>query len=180
MIGWAWIIKRSGMKRHRASWKPQYSVTLRSHPLWPHHLHIRALPCFQTAKPFFEYWILCSHFDPGYHPHWAASKYSFYCVLIANSSCRHLSAFMSKCVCINLYCGGFILFVEVCVCVCVCVCVSECVCVSVCVCVRACACARACLPVRVRVHVCARVRVCACVRACVRARVCACVCCVFW
>ena len=39
------------------------------------------------------------------------------------------------CVCFNLYCGGFILFCNVCVCVCVCVCMcgfcNVCVCVSV-------------------------------------------------
>ena len=41
------------------------------------------------------------------------------------------------CVCFNLYCGGFILLCEVCVCVGVCVgvCVCVCVCVSGCVCV---------------------------------------------
>ena len=31
------------------------------------------------------------------------------------------------CVCFNLYCGGFILFCNVCVCVCVCVCGFVCV-----------------------------------------------------
>ena len=36
------------------------------------------------------------------------------------------------CVCFNLYCGGFILFCNVCVCVCVCVYVGVCVCVCMC------------------------------------------------
>ena len=40
--------------------------------------------------------------------------------------------------CFNLYCGGFILFSNVCVCVCVCVCLcgfcNVCVCVCVCFC----------------------------------------------
>ena len=40
------------------------------------------------------------------------------------------------CVCFNVYCGGFILFcnVGVCVCVCLCVCARECAYVCVCVC----------------------------------------------
>jgi hypothetical protein len=47
--------------------------------------------------------------------------------------------YILHCVCFNLYCGGFILFCNVCVCVYVCVfvCVGfvMCVCVCVCVCV---------------------------------------------
>jgi hypothetical protein len=31
--------------------------------------------------------------------------------------------YILHCVCFNLYCGGFILFCNVCMCVCVCVCV---------------------------------------------------------
>ena len=41
--------------------------------------------------------------------------------------------YILQCVCFNLYCGGFILFCNACVCVCARVCV--CVCVRVCVCV---------------------------------------------
>ena len=39
-------------------------------------------------------------------------------------------------ICFNLYCGGFILFCNVCVCMCVCVCVRVCMCgfCNVCVC----------------------------------------------
>ena len=52
--------------------------------------------------------------------------------------------YILHCVYFNLYCGGFILFRNlcvwgVCVCVCVCVCgVGECVCVGVCVCQSVC------------------------------------------
>ena len=46
--------------------------------------------------------------------------------------------YVLHCVCFNLYCGGFILFSNVCVCVCVCVCLcgfcNVCVCVCVCFC----------------------------------------------
>ena len=38
--------------------------------------------------------------------------------------------YMLHCVCINLYCGGFILFCNVCVCVCVCGFCNVCVCVG--------------------------------------------------
>ena len=46
--------------------------------------------------------------------------------------------YILQCVCFNLYCGGFILFCNVCVCVCVCVCMCVCMCVCVCVCVCVC------------------------------------------
>ena len=71
------------------------------------------------------------------------------------------------CVCSNLYCGGFILFCNVCVCVCVCV--SMCVC-GVCVCVYVWSVVCVCVCV---VWVCVW-----CVSVCVwcgRARVCMCV-----
>jgi hypothetical protein len=48
--------------------------------------------------------------------------------------------YILHCVCFNLYCGGFILFCNVCMCVCVFVCVCVCVYLCVCVCVYVCVC----------------------------------------
>jgi len=53
--------------------------------------------------------------------------------------CQNSSEFFTKCslhFSFNLYCGGFILFCNVCVCACVCVCVRACFCgfCIVCVC----------------------------------------------
>ena len=55
--------------------------------------------------------------------------------------------YILHCVCFNLYCGGFILFCNVCVCVCVCGFYNVCVCVCMCgFCnVRACVCECVCL-----------------------------------
>ena len=64
--------------------------------------------------------------------------------IMVNLYCGHLIILwlfhlgISCTVCFNLYCGGFILFCNVCVCVRACVCACARVCVRACVCVRVC------------------------------------------